>query len=100
MVDRARSPFSNTSITVYCSRFPKYEVIGDADAMRTAALNKRYTDASLKGIIADIHFLSRSDFIVCTFSSQVSRLPTTWTVPSCFFPICVQGNHFSNKLKI
>lgn len=39
-----------------------------------AALSTRYTDSSLYGIILDIHLLSRSDYLVCTFSSQVCRV--------------------------
>ena len=33
----------------------------------------RYTDNSLYGIILDLHLLSLSDHLVCTFSSQVCR---------------------------
>lgn len=33
-----------------------------------------YSIRSLKGIIADVLFLSEADFLVCTFSSQVCRL--------------------------
>lgn len=53
------------------NRFPDYSFIGDSNIARTAAVATRYTDASLKGIIADVHFLSLSDYVVCTFSSQV-----------------------------
>lgn len=38
-----------------------------------ASLSNRHTNSSLYGIILDIHLLSRSDYLVCTFSSQVCR---------------------------
>lgn len=41
---------------------------------RMAAVSTRYTDSSLNGIILDIHLLSMSDHLVCTFSSQVCRV--------------------------
>ena len=53
-------------------RFPHYEILGDANIAKSAAVATRYTDASLRGIIADIHALSRTNYLVCTFSSQVS----------------------------
>lgn len=40
----------------------------------TASMNRRYSYDSLKNIILDIWLLSESDFLVCTFSSQVCRL--------------------------
>lgn len=42
--------------------------------MAQMAANSRFTKSSLYGIILDIHLLSRSDFLVCTFSSNVCRL--------------------------
>lgn len=55
-------------------KYPEYEIIGDPNVARMAALSTRYTDSSLYGIILDIHLLSLSDFLVCTFSSQVCRV--------------------------
>lgn len=55
-------------------KYPNYDVIGDPDIARTAAVSTRYTDSSLNGIILDIHLLSLSDYLVCTFSSQVCRV--------------------------
>lgn len=52
-------------------RYPDYEILGDPDIAKTAAIGTRYSDTSLYGIIVDIHFLSQCDFLVCTFSSQV-----------------------------
>ncbi|XP_025104219.1 alpha-(1,6)-fucosyltransferase-like isoform X1 [Pomacea canaliculata] len=44
------------------------------DWISLAAHESRYTPRSLMGIILDIHFLSSSDYLVCTFSSQVCRV--------------------------
>lgn len=55
-------------------KYPQYEIIGDPDVARMAAVSTRYTDTALNGIILDIHLLSLSDYLVCTFSSQVCRM--------------------------
>lgn len=55
-------------------KYPQYEIIGDAEVARMAAVSTRYTDTALNGIILDIHLLSLSDYLVCTFSSQVCRV--------------------------
>ena len=52
-------------------RYPLYEFIGDVSFSKTASVSSRYSDESLRAIILDIHFLSLSDYLVCTFSSQV-----------------------------
>ncbi|KAJ8909854.1 hypothetical protein NQ315_013340 [Exocentrus adspersus] len=56
------------------SKYPHYEIIGDPSISKTAAVSTRYSDSSLFGIIMDIHMLSMSDYLVCTFSSQVCRV--------------------------
>ncbi|XP_055332676.1 alpha-(1,6)-fucosyltransferase-like [Paramacrobiotus metropolitanus] len=56
------------------TKFPAYDVVADVDVMTNAGLSKRYSDESLRGIISDVHFLSQTDYLVCTFSSQVCRL--------------------------
>lgn len=56
------------------AKYAEYEVIGDPNVAKMAAVATRYSDSSLNGIIMDIHFLSRSDYLVCTFSSQVCRV--------------------------
>lgn len=55
-------------------KYPSYEVIGDSEIAKMAAVSTRYTDSSLNGIILDIHMLSLCDYLVCTFSSQVCRV--------------------------
>jgi glycoprotein 6-alpha-L-fucosyltransferase len=54
--------------------YPQYEVIGDPEIAKHAAVSTRYTDTSLNGIMLDIDLLSKCDFLVCTFSSQVCRV--------------------------
>lgn len=62
-------------------RYPDYEFISDNSISWSAGLHNRYTENSLRGVILDIHFLSQTDFLVCTFSSQVSpRSPDVTTV--------------------
>lgn len=56
------------------SKYTNYEVIGDPNAAKLASVGTRYSDSSLNGIILDTYLLSRSDYLVCTFSSQVCRL--------------------------
>lgn len=56
------------------NKYPNYEILGDPTISKTAAVSTRYSDTSLQGIILDIHMLSMSDFLVCTFSSQVCRI--------------------------
>ncbi|KAL1139066.1 hypothetical protein AAG570_009127 [Ranatra chinensis] len=55
-------------------KYPDYEVLGDPLIAKTAAVATRYSDNSLNGIVMDIYFLSLSDYLVCTFSSQVCRV--------------------------
>jgi len=46
---------------------------GDTSIAQSAQLKTRYGTQSLKGVLLDIHFLSLTDYLVCTFSSQVKR---------------------------
>ncbi|XP_017138193.1 alpha-(1,6)-fucosyltransferase [Drosophila miranda] len=55
-------------------KYPHYQIIGDPEVARMASVSTRYTDTALNGIILDIHLLSMSDHLVCTFSSQVCRV--------------------------
>ncbi|XP_046551170.1 alpha-(1,6)-fucosyltransferase-like isoform X2 [Haliotis rubra] len=53
-------------------KYKDYTFIYNIDIIRTA---ERVTGSSavMMGIVYDIHFLSKTDFLVCTFSSQVCR---------------------------
>lgn len=73
---RTRYDFSFFFFTryLYCIilRYPDYIFYGDATIAQSAQVNTRYGTDSLKGVLLDIHFLSLSDYLVCTFSSQVN----------------------------
>lgn len=56
------------------TKYPSYQFFGDSRIAKTASLGQRYSSESLRGVLLDIHMLSRCDFLVCTFSSQVCRL--------------------------
>ncbi|XP_045528087.1 alpha-(1,6)-fucosyltransferase [Pieris brassicae] len=56
------------------SKYPDYEFLGDPSIAKTAATHRRYTPVSLTGLLVDLHMLAMSDYIVCTFSSQVGRV--------------------------
>ncbi|KAF2892960.1 hypothetical protein ILUMI_13212 [Ignelater luminosus] len=71
-------------ITDARNKYPHYEILGDATISKTAAVSTRYSDTSLQGIILDIHMLSMSDFLVCTFSSQVCRI--AYEIMQNYFP--------------
>lgn len=62
--------------------YPNYEVYGSTEIAKTAQLNNRYTDASLMGVITDIYILSKVNYLVCTFSSQVCRMGYELRQPS------------------
>lgn len=55
-------------------RYPNYDIVGDPNIAKTAGIATRYSNNSLYGILLDIHLLSLSDHLVCTFSSQVCRV--------------------------
>ena len=55
-------------------KYPSYEFLGDQAVAKSAAVSSRYNLNSLRGIISDIYMLSQSEYIVCTFSSQVCRI--------------------------
>ncbi|XP_026804438.1 alpha-(1,6)-fucosyltransferase-like isoform X2 [Rhopalosiphum maidis] len=54
--------------------YPEYEIIGSNDTSKTATVKNRNSKEALDGIIVDIHFLSLSDHLVCTFSSEMCRI--------------------------
>uniref|UniRef100_A0A1A9ZI66 Alpha-(1,6)-fucosyltransferase n=1 Tax=Glossina pallidipes TaxID=7398 RepID=A0A1A9ZI66_GLOPL len=56
-------------------KYPQYKVVGDSEVARLAGVStQRHTVNGLYGIILDIHLLSLSDYLVCTFSSNVCRV--------------------------
>ena len=77
-------PFKNNAVWIcgrsfiflwwclFCS-YPQYVFISDNAISQSAGLASRYTENALLGVITDIHFLALSDYLVCTFSSQVGK---------------------------
>ena len=57
------------------TRYPEYEFLSDNEVSKSAGLSSRYSDLSLRGVVTDIQLLSQTDFLVCTFSSQVKIDP-------------------------
>ncbi|KAF7233545.1 hypothetical protein EG68_11345 [Paragonimus skrjabini miyazakii] len=54
--------------------YPQYVFVGDSERARSADVSRRTQADSITGIALDILVLSRTDFLVCTFSSQVCRV--------------------------
>jgi len=70
---------------VKCFSYPEYEIISSDDISKTTSTKNRKSEEALIGIIVDIHFLSISDHLVCTFSSQVGTYqPINLKNPSYF----------------
>ncbi|XP_025202573.1 alpha-(1,6)-fucosyltransferase-like [Melanaphis sacchari] len=55
-------------------RYTEYKILGDADLSKTESVKSRELDNSIINININIHFLSRYDYLVCTFSSHICRL--------------------------
>lgn len=54
--------------------YPDYTFYNNLAGAKVASVSSRYTDASLEGLLQDVFVLARADFLVGTFSSQISRL--------------------------
>jgi glycoprotein 6-alpha-L-fucosyltransferase len=61
-------------ITEAKTKYTDYEVYGDDRIVQTAQTKSRYSLESLFGIIFDVYMLAESDYLSCTFSSNVGRL--------------------------
>ncbi|XP_063951642.1 alpha-(1,6)-fucosyltransferase-like [Lytechinus pictus] len=55
-------------------KYPGYVFVSDNKISQSANLASRSSEDSLKGVIVDLHLLARSDFLVCTFTSNICRL--------------------------
>ena len=56
-------------------RYPNIEwLIIESKTSQYSVLDKRYTHQGQDAIVKDIFMLANSDFLVCTFSSNVCRL--------------------------
>ncbi|KAF2881553.1 hypothetical protein ILUMI_24629 [Ignelater luminosus] len=71
-------------ITKARNEYPHYEILDDSTIAKTASAVNRCFLTALKGIIFDLHMLSMSDFLVCTFSSRVCRL--AYEIMQNYFP--------------
>ena len=56
------------------TKYPEYTFLGDASTARSAATDSRYNFNSLQKLFTDVYMLSLSEFIVCTFSSNLCRV--------------------------
>ncbi|ROT63709.1 hypothetical protein C7M84_018389 [Penaeus vannamei] len=55
-------------------KFPNYKFVFNEDSVASASLGRRGSVDNMKYLMADILFLSRSDFLVCGMSSNICRL--------------------------
>nr|XP_045593700.1 alpha-(1,6)-fucosyltransferase-like isoform X1 [Procambarus clarkii] len=55
-------------------KYPQYEILYHKKNVEVVNNANRFTGASLRDFIVDIYFLSRTDYIVVTFLSNVGRL--------------------------
>ncbi|XP_042856790.1 alpha-(1,6)-fucosyltransferase-like [Penaeus japonicus] len=55
-------------------KYPNYELVFNEESVATASIRLRSSEANIKHFMADIYFLSRSDFLVCSMSSNICRL--------------------------
>ena len=51
---------------------PEWEIYGNSSVASAGIPERRYEDG-LFGIVRDVIFLSKTDFLVCTFSSNVGK---------------------------
>ncbi|XP_047493051.1 alpha-(1,6)-fucosyltransferase-like [Penaeus chinensis] len=55
-------------------KFSNHTFLYNKESIATASLSQRRSEANVKNFMADIYFLSRSDFLVCGMSSNICRL--------------------------
>ncbi|XP_030841910.1 alpha-(1,6)-fucosyltransferase-like [Strongylocentrotus purpuratus] len=55
-------------------KYPGYVFVSDNNISQSAKVSTRLSEESFMGIIVDVYLLARSDFLVCTCSSNVCRL--------------------------
>ncbi|ROT71909.1 Alpha-(1,6)-fucosyltransferase [Penaeus vannamei] len=51
-------------------KFPKHAFVYNEDSVASANMKERRSEANIHNILADVYFLSRSDFLVCGMSSN------------------------------
>ncbi|KAF5294269.1 hypothetical protein FQR65_LT10855 [Abscondita terminalis] len=56
------------------NKYPHYEIIYNPDIPKVPISDSLHSSDNIFSIILDLHALSHSDFLVCTFSSNICRL--------------------------
>ena len=73
---------------MHCYRYEDYDFISNIGTVRLAAKGWSKPQGSLIGLLGDLYFLSHSDYLVCTFSSNVGvHLHTSYRLPPRSFEI-------------
>ncbi|XP_042873684.1 alpha-(1,6)-fucosyltransferase-like isoform X2 [Penaeus japonicus] len=55
-------------------RYPEYQVVHNEASIKSAHPSQRTKGSSVRYLLADVYFLSRSDFLVCGMTSNICRL--------------------------
>ncbi|CAH8505909.1 unnamed protein product [Schistosoma mattheei] len=55
-------------------KYPNYIFYGNRGRANSASVFRRKNEDSIMGVVTDVFALSRTNYLVCTFSSQVCRL--------------------------
>ncbi|XP_047481676.1 alpha-(1,6)-fucosyltransferase-like [Penaeus chinensis] len=55
-------------------KYPNYRIVCNEESVATAHMKERRSEANMKNFFSDVYFLSRSDFLVCSMSSNICRL--------------------------
>ena len=76
----------NCNMILFFDRYPGYVFVSDNNISQSARMRVRWSEESLMGIIVDLHLLARSDFLVCTCSSNVciSSISTIFSSMLCY----------------
>lgn len=56
------------------SKYPHYDIVVNGEAVQSAGEANRFSVDGLIGVLVDNHLLSETDYLVCTFSSNLCRL--------------------------
>lgn len=70
-------------VYIFALRYPQYRFVFNNSFTSIAAnSSQRYSQLGFESFLFDLYFLSKSDHLVCTFSSNVCRLAYELLVPS------------------
>ncbi|XP_037773800.1 alpha-(1,6)-fucosyltransferase-like [Penaeus monodon] len=65
-------------------KYPNYEILFNKESVASASMDHRDSQDNKRFLMADVYFLSRSDFLVCGMSSNVSILNKCEYSCSCY----------------